>query len=256
MNRYILATALTLIAMPAMAQKSANNHSSIGSDSNNKGVLLKNSSDNNSIANTLNEAYYTSIGDTGSIGGTGGQGGVGGNGGAGGHGGSGGLGMGGSATGGTALGGTGGTATATNGNVSVSTGGVVIKRKPSAPAPTAPSIYTSAECNTSGSAAVTAPGFGIALGGSSESKGCNARQNYNAFLASGMANAAKASMCMGTLEQQIAIEAEEGVDCKTLTKGHAELRNQKSDIGYRRNLCNEPLTNMEAFNMQQAYCRQ
>lgn len=229
MNRYILATALTLIAMPAIAQKSANNHSSIGSDANNKGVLLKNSSDNNTIANTLNEAYYTSLGDTGSIGGAGGQGGAGGNGGAGGQGGSGGLGMGGSATGGTALGGAGGTATATNGNVNVSTGGIVIKRKPSAPAPTAPSIYTNSDCGKSGSAAVTTPMFGIALGGSAGDESCETRQDANQLYAQVGQTAGDARWCMGTIQQRRAIEST-GVDCTALTKGYVTPYEQRQAI--------------------------
>ncbi len=171
MNRIILATALSLLALPATAQ-TATNHSSIGSDTGNQGVILKNSSDNNTIGL-----------------GRGGEGGAGGSGGA---------------------GGLGGTATANGGNVTVSNGGVTVKRKPSAPAPTAPSIYSSAECNNAGSAAVTAPGFGVALGGTSESAGCNARQNFNMFYAAGMPAAAYASMCQGTKEQRVAIEVQHG----------------------------------------------
>lgn len=190
MNRIILATALSLLAMPAMAQ-TANNHSSIGSDTGNQGVILKNSSDYNTIGL-----------------GRGGEGGAGGSGGA---------------------GGLGGSATANGGNVTVSNGGVVLKRKPSAPAPTAPSIYSSAECNNAGSAAVTAPGFGVALGGTAESVGCNARQNFNVFQASGMQNAAYASMCMGTNEQRRAVEAQ-GVDCTQLTNGYVAPHEQQQVI--------------------------
>lgn len=228
MRSVILATALTLIAMPAMAQKS-NNHSHLGNTTLDHSINNEESSDNNvnnlSTANALNEVYASSL----ITGGSGGLGGAGGNGGAGGQGGSGGLGMGGSATGGTALGGAGGTATATTGNVIVSNGGIVIKRKPSAPAPTAPSIYTNSDCGKSGSAAVTAPMFGFALGGSATDESCETRQDANQLYAQVGKTAGDARWCMGTDKQQRAIEAT-GVDCTVLTKGYVAPHEQRQAI--------------------------
>lgn len=177
-------------------------------------------SNSSSNANANVSSTMTSSVKSAATGGAGGLGGAGGQGGQGGSGGKGGNATGGA--GGNAAGGTGGNAVGGN----ASTGDITVTNqaaKRSAASAVAPSIYTSAECSKSASGAVQTPAFGVSLGGTAEDVACNARQNFNAFGAFDFVNAQAAAMCMGTIEQRIAMEAE-GTDCTALTKGYVQPR--------------------------------
>lgn len=200
-------------------------------------------------ANTATNAVNTGPVARGGAGGAGGSAQVNTNssstGGAGGEGGSGGLGGNATASGGRGgSGGEGGRANAAGGAASANGGTVNVNNahQRSAASPTAPAIYSNAECANAASGSITTGVFGLAFGATSDNTACNARQDFSILSASDLPNAAAAAMCLGTNKQRIMIQAE-GVDCEVLTKG--EVKTVKAGGFDVESFCNEPIGDWE-----------